>query len=62
MSSNSNAAMKQFIENKDRYSNTQPENFNLYNGLANLAAAIGDIEKKLDTVIRQLEILQQNRR
>lgn len=59
MSSNSNAAMKQFIENKDRYSSNQPENFNLYNGLANLAAAVGDIEAKLDTVIQQLAVLQQ---
>jgi hypothetical protein len=62
MSSNSNAAMKQFIENKDQYSGNQPENSNLYNGLANLAEAIGDIEAKLDTVIQQLAILQQNRR
>lgn len=59
MSRNSNSAMRQFIENKDNYSKRQPENRNLYNGLANLAAAIGDIEAKLDLIIQKFGPLQQ---
>jgi hypothetical protein len=62
MSSDANDAMKQFIENADRYSDNQPENFNLYHGLANLAAAIGNIEAKLDLIIQQLAALQRSGR
>jgi hypothetical protein len=62
MSSDSNAAIKQFVENADRYSDRQPENFNLYHGLANLAAAVGNIEMKLDIVIQQLTSIQQGGR
>ena len=60
MSSDSNAAIKQFIENADRYSDRQPDNFNLYHGLANLAAAIENAEAKLDFIIQQLAELQRN--
>jgi hypothetical protein len=62
MSSDSNAAIKQFVENADRYSETKPENFNLYHGLANLAAAVGNVETKLDFIIQQLAELQRNGR
>jgi hypothetical protein len=62
MSSDSNAAIKQFVENADRYSDRQPENFNLYHGLANLAAAVANIEMKLDIVIQQLTSIQQGGR
>jgi len=62
MSSDFSAAVKQFVENADRYSDRQPENFNLYHGLANMAAAIGNVEAKLDVIIQQLATLQQSRR
>jgi hypothetical protein len=58
MSIDSDAAMKQFIANADNYSDNQPENFNLFHGLANLAAAVGNIEAKLDFVIQELAALQ----
>jgi len=62
MSTDTNAAIKQFVENADRYSDLQPENFNLYHGLANLAAAVGNIESKLDIIIHQLAELQRTGR
>jgi hypothetical protein len=62
MSLDSNAAIKQFVENADLYSDEKPENFNLYHGLANLASAIANIENKLDFVIEQLRTLQQRDR
>lgn len=60
MSIDSNNAVKQFVENANRYSDRQPENFNLYHGLANLAAAIGNVEAKLDLIIQQLATLQRS--
>jgi hypothetical protein len=64
MSSDSNAAIKLFEENMRNYSSNpdKPENYNLYNGLANLAAAVGNAEAKLDIVIQQLAALQQRNR
>ncbi len=41
---------------------TQPEKFNLYNGLANLAAAIQDIEKELDQIKREVHTIKNNMR
>lgn len=51
-------AKKQFNENLQLFGNpnTEPEKYNLYAGLANLADAIASIEAKLDqieTKIRQ---------
>ena len=62
MSSASRASERQFVENAPQYANTNPEKFNLYHGLAGLAAAIEVLEDKIDLILQQLSALQRERR
>lgn len=45
-------AQKCFLENRDLFGNskTQPEKYNLYNGLANLADAVIALERKIKNI------------
>jgi hypothetical protein len=45
-------AKKCFADNLRRYGNAQtnPEKFNLYNGLTNLAVAVEDIQSRITTI------------
>ncbi|MEK7073131.1 MAG: hypothetical protein AAB974_01705 [Patescibacteria group bacterium] len=49
-------AQKCFEENRRDFGNaqTQPEKYNLYNGLANLAQAVATIQRELDEIKRTL--------
>ncbi|MCC7013395.1 MAG: hypothetical protein IT454_12595 [Planctomycetes bacterium] len=58
---NANVAKKCFAENIRLFahSETEPEKYNLYNGLAALADAMASIQVKLDDIdkrLRQLEV------
>ena len=47
--SNASNAKKQFEDNFNRYQ-SDPEKYNLYKGLYNLAAALEDIELRLSSI------------
>jgi len=55
MSSSQNA-LKCFEENIRLFGNarTEPEKFNLYNGLANLATAIKDMQAEIDSLRQEV--------
>lgn len=49
-------AKKCFVENINLFANSQsqPEKFNLYNGLANLAQTLEKLERDLDDIDREI--------
>lgn len=55
-----NSAKKCFVENIQLFANaqTEPEKYNLYNGLVNLVEGMADMEAELSSVRRELEQLQ----
>jgi hypothetical protein len=50
-------AKKCFLENRNLFGNAQsePEKYNLYNGLANLAEAIEEMDRKLNNLAHDVE-------
>jgi hypothetical protein len=50
-------AKKCFTENRDLFGDsvTQPEKFNLYNGLRSLAEAVEQIQQELKTIRQELQ-------
>lgn len=52
-------AKKCFEENIRLFSNpnSQPEKYNMYNGLANLARAVGDLEDKVRSLEKEVRKL-----
>ena len=54
-----NSAKMQFLENLRGFGDplTQPEKYNLYNGLVNLAAALENLELKLSGIEQQIRQL-----
>lgn len=59
MSLNSQTARKCFAENLHLFADsaTRPEQYNLYQGLAALAAAIEDVERSLQTITSNQQVL-----
>lgn len=57
-------AKKCFLDNLDRFGNAQheAENYNLYNGLANLAIAIEQIEERIRFIESTVNRIEQNPR
>lgn len=57
-----NVAKKCFKENLRLFGNskTQPEKFNLYNGLTHLADEIGDLKKEIDKLQKELKRARQD--
>lgn len=58
------AAHRCFIENKNLFGNakTNPENFNLYNGLANLADAVERMQRDIDAIKQAVQYIASNSR
>ncbi|OFW61995.1 MAG: hypothetical protein A2133_05105 [Actinobacteria bacterium RBG_16_64_13] len=57
-------ALKCFRENLRDFGDarTQPENYNLYNGLANLAEAIGALQVQVLALSQEVQELRRGRR
>lgn len=51
-----NSAIKCFNENRVHFGNarTQPEKFNLYNGLSSLAKAVKELQDEVDKLRREV--------
>ena len=49
-------AERQFVENVKLFGNpqTQPEKYNLYNGLGNLARSLRNLEDKVDSLLGEV--------
>lgn len=62
MSTYSSVALRCFEENKGLFGNaqSQPEKFNLYNGLSNLAKAIQQIERDLATMQEDIQRIRRS--
>ncbi len=62
MSMGTNTAKKCFAENIQLFANaqTQPEKFNLYNGLHGLAEAIESCERQIAQIEHNLNIINNN--
>jgi hypothetical protein len=52
--SNANNAKRQFEDNFNRHQG-DPEKYNLYKGLCNLAAALEDIELRLSSIEQKIQ-------
>jgi hypothetical protein len=61
MSQFTDTAAKCFDENRQMFGDArrQPENFNLYNGLANLAYAVGEMDQQIRDLRYQVAQLRQ---
>ncbi|GAB4512214.1 MAG: hypothetical protein Tsb0026_16000 [Sulfuricaulis sp.] len=59
---NANIAFKCFQENLQLFGNvqTQPEKYNLYNGLSNLAKAVSDLKSEVDRLRQDIDYLRRN--
>jgi len=53
-------AIRCFQENVSLFGNaqTEPEKFNLYNGLSNLAEGVGDLEDAIYRLIQEIQSLR----
>ncbi|MDO9530883.1 MAG: hypothetical protein Q7O12_01965 [Deltaproteobacteria bacterium] len=62
MSMGTNTAKKCFAENLQLFANaqSQPEKFNLYNGLHGLAEAIESLESRIAQIEHNLQIINNN--
>ncbi len=58
--SHANNALKCFSENLQAFGNatTQPEKYNLYNGLSNLALAIKEMQDEIERLRREINYLR----
>ncbi len=64
MSMTIDLAIKCFLENRDLFGNpqSQPEKYNLYNGLANLAQGISDMETEMKRLQQKIQLLTSYRK
>ena len=56
------AAIKCFDENRNLHgkADTKPEKYNLYNGLSNLAEAVYELQKQMETLSQDVRMLRMN--